>query len=85
MCTLHSYPLPLQYMYQLGVAHIRLIAINLSAPGVCYDEGDECRHYAREGKCTNSALHQYANFCMMSCGLCGKQEGERKIKNRKHH
>ena len=44
-----------------------------SDPGICYDESEYCPEFAREGKCINSALHKYANFCKKSCGLCGKK------------
>ena len=40
-------------------------------PGVCYDESGLCRQYAQEGRCTSAAVHQYANYCKHSCGLCG--------------
>ena len=41
-------------------------------PGTCYDDSDACEKIAQEGKCTNSALHQYANYCKRSCGICSK-------------
>jgi len=41
-------------------------------PGVCYDESGLCRQYAKEGRCTSAAVHQYANYCKHSCGLCGE-------------
>ena len=44
----------------------------ISEPGVCFDESEKCREFAQQGKCTNSALHEYANFCRRSCGLCGR-------------
>ncbi len=40
--------------------------------GLCFDESEKCSDFVREGKCTNAAKHQYANFCKRSCGLCGK-------------
>ena len=45
------------------------IPLNL---GYFYDESEVCVEHAQQGKCTNSALHQYANFCKCSCGLCSK-------------
>lgn len=44
----------------------------VSEGGLCYDETDSCKGFAEEGKCTQNALHQYANFCKRSCGLCSK-------------
>ncbi len=44
----------------------------LSEPGLCYDESVECAEFARQGKCTNREVHQYANYCKHSCALCGK-------------
>ncbi|KAK2170440.1 hypothetical protein LSH36_3g31031 [Paralvinella palmiformis] len=41
-----------------------------SEPGICYDESSLCPQYAQQGKCTNSALHHYGNYCKKSCGLC---------------
>ena len=41
-------------------------------PGICYDESDACAEHAQRGKCTNSALHEYANYCKLSCGLCSE-------------
>ena len=41
-------------------------------PGVCFDESGECQEFARQGKCTNSALHKFANYCKLSCSLCGE-------------
>ena len=40
--------------------------------GACYDESEKCAQFARQGRCTNSALYKYANHCKKSCGLCGK-------------
>ena len=40
--------------------------------GACYDESEMCAQFARQGRCTNSALYKYANHCKKSCGLCGK-------------
>jgi len=39
--------------------------------GVCYDESERCIKFANDGKCINSALHKFANFCKKACGLCG--------------
>lgn len=51
---------------------------------MCFDESEKCRDFAQQGKCTNSALHEYANFCRRSCGLCGMHilYGHLKKKNR---
>ena len=45
----------------------------LSEPGICFDESDKCQQFLLDGKCTNSAFHEYANFCRRSCGMCGKK------------
>ncbi len=45
---------------------------SLSEPGLCYDESVNCAEFARQGKCTNREVHQYANYCKHSCALCGK-------------
>jgi len=42
-----------------------------SDAGVCYDESEYCLQFANDGKCINSALHKFANFCKKACGLCG--------------
>jgi len=39
--------------------------------GVCYDESERCPQFASDGKCINSALHKFANYCKKACGLCG--------------
>ena len=43
----------------------------ISDPGVCYDESETCAQFAQEGKCTNSAKHEFANYCKKSCDQCG--------------
>lgn len=56
----------------LPIKLILVLFLSFSEPGICYDESDLCVEHAKEGKCTNSALHEYANFCKRSCGLCSK-------------
>jgi hypothetical protein len=41
---------------------------------MCYDEAETCALFARQGKCVNSGMHRYANYCRKSCGLCGESE-----------
>ena len=43
-------------------------------PGLCYDDSHHCQEYARDGRCTNSALYRYANYCKRSCGLCSESD-----------
>ncbi|ELT95385.1 hypothetical protein CAPTEDRAFT_190800 [Capitella teleta] len=52
-----------------GVVH-HTLRLQKSEAGLCVDESPRCRVYAAEGKCSNGNLHQYANFCKRSCGLC---------------
>ncbi len=57
--------------------HLCLVSLKpylnyLSEPGLCYDESAECAEFARQGKCTNREVHQYANYCKHSCALCGE-------------
>ncbi|ELU08949.1 hypothetical protein CAPTEDRAFT_207027 [Capitella teleta] len=56
---------------QVGYIDLELLR---SEPGVCYDASRKCRQLMAEGKCTNSGLHQYANFCKKSCGLCPRSD-----------
>ena len=58
---------------KLIVQHVLIVSLPLiPEPGVCFDESEKCQEFSKEGKCTNTALHKYANFCKKSCGLCGK-------------
>ncbi|ELT93350.1 hypothetical protein CAPTEDRAFT_212893 [Capitella teleta] len=53
-----------------GLPEINVNTLSTSESGLCYDVADKCALYARQGKCVNSDLHRYANYCRKSCGLC---------------
>lgn len=45
----------------------------LAELGACIDESEDCREMAANGRCYgDSAVNHKANFCLKSCGMCGK-------------
>ena len=67
LCTTYLHQ-PIIYVPPVYIDH----CLTFSDAGICYDESEKCIQYAREGKCStgHSLLHEDANHCKRSCGMC---------------